>query len=92
MARGRKKGETKNRIEIKDDFMAPYYLTQDERQFVIMKEGNTLAQGYYGSLPNALTRITELLMMDKSKPSVTLKEYIDTYDQIKTEITNAVSL
>lgn len=92
MARGRKKGETKNRIEIKEDFMSPYYLTQDERQFVIMKEGNTLAQGYYGSLPNALSRITELLMMDKSEGTVTLKEYIERYNQIKTEITNAVSL
>lgn len=92
MARGRKKGETKSRVLIQDDFLAPYYLTQDERQYVIMKEGNTLAQGYYGSFSNAVNRIAELLMLEKVDNTVTLKEYINTYNDIKTEITNAVSL
>ena len=92
MSRGRKKGETKSRIFIKDNLLAPYYLTQDERQYVLMKEGNTLAQGYYSSLSAAITRATQLLMLENVEDTVTLKEYIQEYDNIKSEIINAVQL
>ena len=92
MARGRKKGETKSRILIKDDLLAPYYITQDERQYVLMKEGNTLGQGYFGDLSNAITKATQLLMLVKGEDTVTLKEYIQQYENIKSQITNAVQL
>ena len=92
MARGRKKGETKTRVIIREEFLAPYYLTQDEKQYTVMKEGSTLGQGYYGSFSNAVTRVAELLMLEKSNETVSLKEYIETYDNIKSEIVNAVSL
>ena len=57
MSKGKQKGFKKKQIEIRDESMAPYYLIKEDKQYVKMLEGNSLPQGYYVKLSNALSSI-----------------------------------
>lgn len=93
MSRGKKVGHKKSTIEIQDDSISPYYVVHEEKQYTVMKEGNTLSVGYYTTLSGALNRINALKMLeDNAGDSMTLSSYLKHYEELNQNILNSVKL
>jgi len=93
MSRGKKVGHKKSTIEIQDDSISPYYVVHEEKQYTVMKEGNTLSVGYYSTLSGALNRINALKMLeDNAGDSMTLSSYLKHYEELNQNILNSVKL
>ena len=93
MSRGKKVGHKKSTIEIQDDSISPYYVVHEEKQYTVMKEGNTLSVGYYTTLSGALNRINALKMLeDNAGDSMTLTSYLKHYEELNQNILNSVKL
>jgi len=93
MSRGKKVGHKKSTIEIQDDSISPYYVVHEEKQYTVMKEGNTLSVGYYSTLSGALNRINALKMLeDNAGDSMTLSSYLKHYEKLNQNILNSVKL
>ena len=65
MSKGKQKGFKKKQIGIRDESMAPYYLIKEDKQYVKMLEGNSLPQGYYVKLANALSSISKDVLLEQ---------------------------
>lgn len=90
---GRKKGFKKNSVKISDEVLAPFYLLKEDRQFVKMKKGSTIPQGYYTNLVNAIRSITgELVVERNASKTLSLRGYIDQYEQIQNQIIKAIKI
>jgi len=93
MSRGKKVGHKKSTIQIEDVSISPYYIVHEEKQYTVMKEGNTLSVGYYTTLSGALNRINALKMLeDNAGDSMTLSSYLNQYTEINNKILEAVSI
>jgi len=93
MSRGKKVGHKKSTIQIEDDSISPYYVVHEEKQYTVMKEGNTLSVGYYTTLSGALNRINALKMLeDNAGDSMTLSSYLKHYEELNQNILNSVKL
>jgi len=93
MPRGKQKGYTKDSIVIKDKNLDPYYIVNEDRQFILMKEGNTLSQGYFTSLTAALHRASkELNLLTNRGKTMDLSEFIKNYDNVNKKILKALNL
>lgn len=93
MSRGKKVGHKKSTIQIQDDSISPYYVVHEEKQYTVMKEGNTLSVGYYSTLSGALNRINALKMLeDNAGDSMTLTSYLKHYEELNQNILNSVKL
>jgi hypothetical protein len=93
MTRGKQKGFEKEKITIKDKMIDPYYIINEDRQFVVMKEGSTLAEGYYNSLSNALLAVSKNINLKKNKgKTVDLSTFMNLYNDINTKIIKALNL
>ena len=93
MSRGKKVGHKKSTIQIEDDSISPYYVVHEEKQYTVMKEGNTLSVGYYSTLSGALNRINALKMLeDNAGDSMTLTSYLKHYEELNQNILNSVKL
>lgn len=93
MSRGKKVGHKKSTIQIQDDSISPYYVVHEEKQYTVMKEGNTLSVGYYATLSGALNRINSLKMLeDNAGDSMTLTSYLKHYEELNQNILNSVKL
>ena len=93
MARGKQKGHQKTMMTIKDEVLAPYYITLDESQYTLMTEGSTLPIGYYSSLRGALSRTARLLTVNElNQKSVSMSEYLNTYDTIMDRVTKVTNI
>ena len=93
MSRGKKVGHKKSTIQIEDDSISPYYVVHEEKQYTVMKEGNTLSVGYYTTLSGALNRINALKMLeDNAGDSMTLFSYLKHYEELNQNILNSVKL
>ena len=93
MSRGKKVGHKKSTIQIEDDSISPYYVVHEEKQYTVMKEGNTLSVGYYTTLSGALNRINGLKMLeDNAGDSMTLSSYLKYYEELNQNILNSVKL
>ena len=93
MSRGKKVGHKKSTIQIQDDSISPYYVVHEEKQYTVMKEGNTLSVGYYTTLSGALNRINALKMLeDNAGDSMTLSSYLKHYEELNQNILNSVKL
>lgn len=91
--RGKQKGYTKDVILIKDKSMDPYYVINEDRQYVLMKEGSTLAFGYFNSLANVLQAVSKLNTISKNKgKTYNLTEFINAYDNVNKSILKALNL
>ena len=92
MSKGKQKGFKKKQIEIRDESMAPYYLIKEDKQYVKMLEGNSLPQGYYIKLSNALASISKDVLLEQEAGQVfNLKRFIQRSEEVNSQIINAVN-
>ena len=86
MARGRQKGQTKRVCKIKDAAIAPYEIWMDEDQFTLLNTENNKTLGYFGTLPQAISKISRLSLAN-AKEDYTLTGFIESYNNIKNQLT-----
>jgi hypothetical protein len=89
MRKGRQKGQTKAKSIINDPLIAPYTITVEEDQYVLLDSKN-IPQGYYSSLDSVINKVSKNVIANK-KTTYTLSEYIKDYGQIKNQLTNVTS-
>lgn len=93
LRKGRDRGYKKKAIELRDPCIYPFYVVVEDRQYVKMEEDNTLSQGYFTTLTNALNSILkDLLVRKKAGSTLTLSQYINEYQQLQNKIINAINL
>ncbi len=91
MARGKQKGYKKEKITIEDKAISPFYIVDEDRQFILMKEGTISPYGYYTSLGNALiSAAREINRSKNSDKKVSLSDYLNRYEEVNTQILKAV--
>ena len=81
MRKGRQKGQTKAKSIISDPLIAPYKITVEEDQYVLL-DGKNIPQGYYSSLDGAINKVSKNVIANK-KGTYTLSEYLEYYNNIK---------
>ena len=81
MRKGRQKGQTKAKSIINDPLIAPYTITVEEDQYVLLDSKN-IPQGYYNSLDGAINKVSKNIIANK-KETYTLSEYLEDYNNIK---------
>lgn len=93
MARGKQKGFTKDKVTIQDKSISPFYIVDEERQYILMKEGTISPHGYYTTLGSALkSAARELNRIKGSGGTVSLTDYLNRYEEVNSQILNAVKL
>ncbi len=91
MSRGKKVGHVKAQVTIKDDMIAPYYISMDENQFTVQMEGSTLPLGYYSTLEVALKRIAKYKLVENlNQSTVDLTDFLKAYDNVLNQINNRI--
>jgi hypothetical protein len=91
MSRGKKVGHVKAQVTIKDDMIAPYYISMDENQFTVQIEGSTLPLGYYSTLEVALKRIAKYKLVENlNQSTVDLTDFLKAYDNVLNQINNRI--
>ena len=78
----------KSSVKITDELFGDYYLSRDENQFSLMREGFTAPVGYYSSLGGALKKIARIRSIQDTPDQVTMQEYLNAYDTISNKIIN----
>ena len=86
MARGRQKGQTKRVCKIKDVAIAPYEIWMDEDQFTLINTDNDKTLGYYSSLDKVILKVSRLSLAN-AKEDYTLTGFIESYNNIKDQLT-----
>lgn len=93
MPKGREKGYKKVHTVIEDKSMSPYYIIEDERQFILMKQNEQVPYGYYTTFKNALHSLSKELLRDKNKSQkLNLSEYVKRYEEISNNLLNSLKL
>lgn len=91
MSRGKKVGHVKAQVTIKDDMIAPYYVSMDENQFTVQMEGSTLPLGYYSTLEVALKRIAKYKLVENlNQSTVDLTDFLKAYNNVLNQINNRI--
>jgi len=91
MARGRQKGQTKRVCKIKDAAIAPYEIWMDEDQFTLLNTENGKTLGYFGSLEQVILKVSRLSLAN-AKEDYTLTGFIESYNNIKDQLTKPFKL
>ena len=91
MARGRQKGQTKRVCKIKDAAIAPYEIWMDEDQFTLLNTDNNKTLGYFGSLEQVILKVSRLSLAN-AKEDYTLTGFIESYNNIKDQLTKPFKL
>tara|TARA_B100001094_G_scaffold258157_1_gene257886 strand:+ start:1224 stop:1502 length:279 start_codon:yes stop_codon:yes gene_type:complete len=86
MNRGRQKGQTKRMSIIKDPVIAPYEIQVEEDQYVLVDASKDKPLGYFNNLENVITRVSRMSLAN-SKEDYTLAGFIESYNNIKEQIT-----
>ena len=93
MPKGKAKGFKKSMVTLRDSVLGEYYVTQDDTQYTLMKEGNTIPLGYFSNLSSVLKRVSKLRLVEKNtQQDLSIQEYLDSYSNISQEITNKFSI
>jgi hypothetical protein len=102
-ARGEEVDPQSSVCTIKDPLMEPFYIVKDATNFTVIeksistrgfggKEATGKEQekviGYYTSFSNALNKISKEKFYQNQGEYSSIKEYIDTWDKVKTGIEN----
>ena len=86
MSRGRQKGQTKRMSIIKDPVITPYEIQVEEDQFVLIDTEKNKPLGYFSNLETAITRVSRMSLAN-AKEDYTLAGFIESYNNIKEQIT-----
>ena len=81
MKKGRQKGQVKSKSIINDPLIAPFKITVEEDQYVLL-DGKDIPQGYYNSLDGAINKVSRNIIANK-KETYSLSEYLKDYNNIK---------
>lgn len=90
--RGRKKGSGGQKPTISDPILSPFYIQLEENSFTILKEDETSAYGYFGSLANALKKIVVLKLQLTPKKVFSLQEYITTFENSINKLNQTIKI
>ena len=89
MPKGKTKGFKKSMVTLRDSVLGDYYVTQDDTQYTLMKDGNTIPLGYFSSLRGALSKVSKLRMVEENtEQELSIQEYLNNYSDISEEIVN----
>lgn len=94
--RGRKKGSS-SLIIISDGSIEPYYISKDKYCYTIFEkdvDGNkkgTKPLGHYNDFSYVLKALAKL-KMEEPKEYSSIKEYLDTYENLKLEINKILNV
>lgn len=89
MPRGKAKGFKKSMITLRDSVLGDYYVTQDDTQYTLMRNGNNIPLGYFSTLKGVLGKVSKLRMVEENtQQEVSIQEYLNTYSDISEEIVN----
>ena len=83
---GRQKGQTKRMSIIKDPVIAPYEIQVEEDQFVLIDTEKNKPLGYFSNLETVITRVSRMSLAN-AKEDYTLAGFIESYNNIKEQIT-----
>ena len=81
MKKGRQKGQVKAKSIINDPLIAPFKITVEEDQYVLL-DGKDIPQGYYNSLDGAINKVSRNIIANK-RETYSLSEYLKDYNNIK---------
>ena len=84
--RGRQKGQTKRMSVIKDPVIAPYEVQVEEDQYVLIDTEKNKPLGYFSNLETVITRVSRMSLAN-AKENYTLAGFIESYNNIKEQIT-----
>ena len=84
--RGRQKGQTKRMSVIKDPVIAPYEVQVEEDQYVLIDTEKNKPLGYFSNLETVITRVSRMSLAN-AKEDYTLAGFIESYNNIKEQIT-----
>jgi hypothetical protein len=87
--RGRQKGQTKRMSMIKDPIIAPYEIQVEEDQYVLVDTEKDKPLGYYSDLSNAIQKVSRMSLAN-AKEEYTLAGFIESYNNIKNQITKSI--
>lgn len=91
MARGKQKGYKKDKVTISDKILSPFYIVDEDRQYILMKEGSISPYGYYTTLGSALTSAAkEINRLKNADKKVSLSDYLTRYEEVNTQILKAI--
>ena len=84
MRKGRQKGQTKAKSIINDPLIAPYTITVEEDQYVLL-DGKDIPQGYFTSLNAVIKKISRTLLANK-REEYDFSEFIESYNQTASKL------
>jgi hypothetical protein len=102
-ARGEEIDPQSSLCTIKDPLMEPFYIVKDSTNFTVIEKSTSTrgfggkaatgkeqekVVGYYTSFSNALNKISKEKFYQNQGEYSSIKEYIKTWDQVKTGIEN----
>ena len=87
--RGRQKGQTKRMSVIKDPVIAPYEIQVEEDQYVLIDTEKEKPLGYYTDLVSAIQKVSRISLAN-TKEEYTLAGFIESYNNIKNQITKSI--
>ena len=85
--RGRQKGQTKRMSIIKDESISPYEIHVEEEQYVLVDSEKQKPLGYFTELNGLINKISRMSLAN-NKETYTLVGFIESFNNIKNEITN----
>ena len=87
--RGRQKGQTKRMSIIKDPIIFPYEIQVEEDQYVLIDTEKGKPLGYYTDLVSAIQKVSRISLAN-TKEEYTLAGFIESYNNIKNQITKSI--
>ena len=87
----RKKRAAKEKTIIRDEMLTPFFIEVDDTSYNLYKEGSTLAEGYYSTLPGALRKVIRAKVVS-GNDEVSLKEYVNIMESSYNKLTETFNL
>ena len=74
---------------IKDPIIAPYQIQIEEDQYVLIDTEKNKPLGYHSSLETAILKVSRMNLANQ-KEDYTLAGFIESYNNIKNQLTNSI--
>ena len=87
MKKGRQKGQVKAKSIINDPLIAPFKITVEEDQYVLVDTVKNKSLSYHGNLEHAIKRISYISVVS-TEEDYTLTGFIESYKNIVEHLTS----